>query len=179
MIKLSDQAVGFLGTTLTVILSKIIYILILFIPFIVILIIKKKLDYHNDNKKRFVLIYVILIVISYGVYNLSLNLDKNRDLSLSEIYHDINNPDLSIPRLGCINVHASLLPRLRGGAPIQRAIMEGYKKTGITIMYMDEKMDSGDIISQKEIEITDTDTYESLHDKLAILGRDLLLDTLP
>lgn len=86
---------------------------------------------------------------------------------------------LDYPRLGCINVHASLLPRLRGGAPIQRAIIEGHTKTGITIMYMDEKMDSGDIISQKEIEITDTDTYESLHDKLAILGRDLLLETLP
>ena len=86
---------------------------------------------------------------------------------------------LELPRLGCINVHASLLPKLRGGAPIHKAIIEGHKKTGITIMYMNEKMDAGDIISQEEIEITDTDSASSLHDKLSILGRDLLLETLP
>ncbi|MBP3921040.1 MAG: methionyl-tRNA formyltransferase [Bacilli bacterium] len=86
---------------------------------------------------------------------------------------------LDIPRLGCINVHASLLPKLRGGAPIHRSIINGYKKTGITIMYMNEKMDEGDIISQKEIEITETETAETLHDKLSILGRNLLLETLP
>lgn len=86
---------------------------------------------------------------------------------------------LDAPRLGCINVHASLLPRLRGGAPIQKAIIDGHMKTGITIMYMDEKMDSGDIITQREIPIEYEDTAESLHDKLAILGRDLLLETLP
>lgn len=86
---------------------------------------------------------------------------------------------LEAPRLGCINVHASLLPKLRGGAPIHHAIMEGHKKTGVTIMYMNQRMDEGDIISQKEIEILDTDTTESLHNKLSILGRDLLLETLP
>ena len=86
---------------------------------------------------------------------------------------------LNYPRLGCINVHASLLPKLRGGAPINRAIMEGYTKTGITIMYMNTGMDAGDIITQEEIEILDTDTYTSLHDKLKILGRDLLIKTLP
>lgn len=86
---------------------------------------------------------------------------------------------LECPRLGCINVHASLLPKLRGGAPIHKAIIEGHKKTGITIMYMNMGMDEGDIISQEEIEITDTDTASSLHDKLTILGRDLLLKTLP
>lgn len=86
---------------------------------------------------------------------------------------------LDIPRLGCINVHASLLPKLRGGAPIHRSIINGYTKTGITIMYMNEKMDEGDIISQKEIEITETDTAFTLHDKLSVLGRDLLLETLP
>ena len=86
---------------------------------------------------------------------------------------------LDAPRLGCINVHASLLPKLRGGAPIHRAIINGFTKTGITIMYMNEGMDKGDIISQREIEILDTDTAETLHDKLSILGRDLLLDTLP
>ena len=86
---------------------------------------------------------------------------------------------LDAPKLGCINVHASLLPKLRGGAPIHRSILEGHSKTGITIMYMSEKMDAGDIISQKEIVIENDDTAETLHDKLAILGRDLLLETLP
>lgn len=86
---------------------------------------------------------------------------------------------LDYPKLGCINVHASLLPKLRGGAPIHRAIINGFKETGITIMYMDEKMDEGDIISQAKIEIDNNDTAETLHDKLSILGRDLLLKTLP
>lgn len=86
---------------------------------------------------------------------------------------------LDAPRLGCINVHASLLPKLRGGAPIHHAIIDGHSKTGITIMYMNTGMDEGDIISQREIPIEYDDTAETLHDKLAILGRDLLLDTLP
>lgn len=86
---------------------------------------------------------------------------------------------LDAPRLGCINVHASLLPKLRGGAPIHRAIINGFSKTGITIMYMNEGMDKGDIISTREIPILDNDTAETLHDKLSILGRDLLMDTLP
>ena len=86
---------------------------------------------------------------------------------------------LEVPRLGCINVHASLLPKLRGGAPIHKAIIAGHSKTGITIMYMNTKMDEGDIISQKEIPILDTDTASSLHEKLSLLGKDLLLETLP
>ena len=86
---------------------------------------------------------------------------------------------LQIPRLGCINVHASLLPKLRGGAPIHHAIMDGFSKTGVTIMYMDKGMDTGDIISQREIPISNDDTAETLHDKLSVLGRDLLLETLP
>lgn len=86
---------------------------------------------------------------------------------------------LQIPRLGCINVHASLLPKLRGGAPIHHAIMDGFRKTGVTIMYMDKGMDTGDIISQREIPISNYDTAETLHDKLSVLGRDLLLETLP
>lgn len=86
---------------------------------------------------------------------------------------------LVYPKYGCINVHASLLPKLRGGAPIHHAIIDGHKKTGVTIMHMSPKMDEGDIISSKEIEILDTDTAESLHDKLSILGRDLLIETLP
>ena len=86
---------------------------------------------------------------------------------------------LDYPEYGCINVHASLLPKLRGGAPIHRAIMEGYKKTGITIMYMAPGMDDGDIITQEEVEITDTDTARTLSDKLTNLGAKLLLETLP
>ena len=86
---------------------------------------------------------------------------------------------LDYPRLGCINVHASLLPKLRGGAPIHKAIIDGYSKTGITIMYMDKKMDNGDIISTSETEILDSDNLESLHDRLSIMGRDLLLQTMP
>lgn len=86
---------------------------------------------------------------------------------------------LDYPKLGCINVHASLLPKLRGGAPIHKAIIDGYSKTGITIMYMDKKMDNGDVISTSETEILDSDNLESLHDRLSIMGRDLLLETMP
>ena len=86
---------------------------------------------------------------------------------------------LDYPKYKCINVHASLLPKLRGGAPIHHAIIDGYKETGITIMYMDTKMDAGDIISQESIEIFDTDTVESLHDRLSIIGSKLLIKTLP
>ena len=86
---------------------------------------------------------------------------------------------LDYPRLGCINVHASLLPKLRGGAPIHKSIIDDYGVTGITIMYMDVKMDNGDIISQREVKILDSDNLESLHDKLSVVGTELLLDTLP
>ena len=86
---------------------------------------------------------------------------------------------LETPKYGCINVHASLLPKLRGGAPIHHAIIDGYDKTGITIMYMDESMDTGDIISKEEVSIENTDTMTTLHDKLKIIGKKLLLKTLP
>ena len=86
---------------------------------------------------------------------------------------------LDYPEYGCINVHASLLPKLRGGAPIHKSIIDGYKKTGITIMYMDVKMDSGDIITQSTTEILDEDNLEKLHDRLSIMGKELLLETLP
>ena len=107
-------------------------------------------------------------------------IDLEPDLIITCAYGQIIPRELlEAPRLGCINVHASLLPKLRGGAPINRAIMEGHSKTGVTIMYMSERMDAGDIISQEEIPILDTDTYTTLHDKLKILGRDLLMKTLP
>ena len=86
---------------------------------------------------------------------------------------------LNYPRLGCINVHASLLPKLRGGAPIHKAIIDGYKVTGVTIMYMDVGMDTGDMISKVEVPILDSDNLESLHDKLSEEGTKLLLETLP
>lgn len=86
---------------------------------------------------------------------------------------------LELPKLGCINVHASLLPKLRGGAPIHHAIIDGYEDTGITIMYMDEGMDTGDIISQASYRIGEEDTTEVLHDILSEMGRKLLKETLP
>lgn len=86
---------------------------------------------------------------------------------------------LDCPRLGCINVHASVLPKLRGGAPIHRAILNGFKETGITIMYMDEGMDTGDIISISKLKIGDDENVGSLHDRLSVLGKELLSKTLP
>ena len=107
-------------------------------------------------------------------------LAMNPDIIITCAYGQIIPKEiLDYPKYGCINVHASLLPKLRGGAPIHHAIIDGYAKTGITIMYMDEKMDNGDIISQEEINIEDSFTTEILHDKLSIMGRDLLLKTLP
>ena len=85
---------------------------------------------------------------------------------------------LDIPKYGCINVHASLLPRWRGAAPIQWAILEGDSTTGITTMQMDVGLDTGDILLKKEIAIEKEETGESLHDRLAALGSDLLLETL-
>lgn len=86
---------------------------------------------------------------------------------------------LDLPKYGCINVHASLLPKLRGGSPIHHAIIDGYDKSGVTIMYMVEKMDAGDIISVKETPISDEDNLESLHDRLSVIGTELLLETIP
>lgn len=104
----------------------------------------------------------------------------NADLIITCAYGQIIPEEiLNNPRLGCINVHASLLPRLRGGAPIHHAIIDGEEKTGITIMYMDKKMDTGDIISTVEYKIKDTDNVGTLHDELSKLGSELLLQTLP
>lgn len=107
-------------------------------------------------------------------------LNFNPDIIVTCAYGQIIPKELlDAPMFGCINVHASLLPKLRGGAPIHKAIIEGHDKTGITIMYMDVKMDSGDIISQRETVIEDKDNLESLHDRLSIMGKELLLDTMP
>ncbi|RIN15447.1 methionyl-tRNA formyltransferase [Mammaliicoccus vitulinus] len=86
---------------------------------------------------------------------------------------------LDAPKYKAVNVHASLLPRYRGGAPIHYAVMNGEKKTGVTIMYMAEKLDAGNIISQDEIDIKENDTVGDVHDQLAVLGTELLKRTLP
>ncbi|WP_100011008.1 methionyl-tRNA formyltransferase [Lentibacillus sediminis] len=86
---------------------------------------------------------------------------------------------LDVPEYGCINVHASLLPELRGGAPIHYAILEGKQESGVTIMYMEEKLDTGDILTQQAMPIESDDHVGSLHDKLSRTGADLLADTLP
>lgn len=85
---------------------------------------------------------------------------------------------LNIPRLGCINVHASLLPEYRGAAPIQWAVIDGLEKTGVTTMYMDKGMDTGDIICQSVIQLVKEETGGSLFDKLAVEGAKLLITTL-
>ncbi len=85
---------------------------------------------------------------------------------------------LEIPRLGCINVHGSLLPKYRGAAPIQWAVLNGDKTTGITTMYMDEGMDTGDIILKQEVEIGEDETTGELWDRLSKIGGELLVKTL-
>lgn len=86
---------------------------------------------------------------------------------------------LDIPRFGSINVHASLLPRWRGAAPIHAAIRAGDAESGVTIMKMDAGLDTGPILSQRSIRLAADETGQSLHDKLAILGAELLIETLP
>src|ERR1043166_364688 len=85
---------------------------------------------------------------------------------------------LEIPRIACLNLHASLLPRWRGAAPIQAAIAAGDRETGITVMYMDEGLDTGDILLQRKIEIAANETGESLHNRLAEIAPDALLEGL-
>ena len=86
---------------------------------------------------------------------------------------------LNIPKFGCLNVHASLLPHYRGAAPVQRAIMDGQKKTGVTIMLMNEGLDTGDILAQEEVEIPLDMDFGQLYDLLAKVGADLLIKTIP
>lgn len=107
-------------------------------------------------------------------------IEKNPDIIITCAYGQILPSSLlDYPKYGCINVHGSLLPRLRGGAPIHHAIINGDKETGITIMYMDKKMDAGDIISQRSLEIKNTDNLDSVYSSLSTLGSELLIETLP
>lgn len=117
-------------------------------------------------------------------------------IKIRKDYNDIIslNPDLIVtcaygqiipeeviyaPKYDTINVHASLLPKYRGGAPIQRAIMNGEEEMGVTIMYTDKGMDSGDIIKSKSFSVDINDTYDIVSEKMSILGAELLLDVLP
>jgi methionyl-tRNA formyltransferase len=86
---------------------------------------------------------------------------------------------LDIPELGAVNVHASLLPKYRGGAPIHYAVMNGEKETGITIMYMAEKLDAGDMLLKRSIPINPDDTTGTMHDKLSLLGAEMIKEILP
>ncbi|MGD6772264.1 methionyl-tRNA formyltransferase [Staphylococcus simulans] len=107
-------------------------------------------------------------------------IDLKPDLIVTAAFGQIlSKALLDAPRLGAINVHASLLPKYRGGAPIHQAIIDGEKETGVTIMYMAPKLDAGDIISQQAIDIEANDDVGSMHDKLSFLGADLLAKTLP
>lgn len=85
---------------------------------------------------------------------------------------------LEYPKFGCVNLHVSLLPKYRGAAPMQRAIMNGDKTTGVTVMYMAEGLDTGDIISVSEFDILPTDNFENIHDRSAEIGGELLSGTL-
>jgi len=129
------------------------------------------------------------LALSYGLPVFTPNKIRNEyedilklepDLIITSAYGQIiPKAILEYPKYKCINTHGSLLPKHRGGAPIQRAIMEGDDKTGITIMYMNEKMDEGDILYQKDIEISEEDTNTTLFNKLAVLASDMLLEFLP
>ena len=107
-------------------------------------------------------------------------IDKNPDIIITAAYGQIIPEELLFfSKYKAINVHASFLPKYRGGAPINRAIENGEKYLGITIMYMDKLMDNGDMISQRKIELKEEDNFDTMNEKLSILGRDLLMDTLP
>ena len=86
---------------------------------------------------------------------------------------------IDFPKYGCINVHGSLLPEYRGAAPMQRAIIDGKDKTGITIMYMAEGLDTGDMLLKRELEIKENDNFENIHDGLGQLGAQMLIDIIP
>ncbi len=102
------------------------------------------------------------------------------DLIVVAAFGQILRPEvLSLPKFGCINLHGSLLPRGRGAAPVQAALLAGDQETGITIMKMDAGVDTGPILSQRSVPILPEDTTGTLFEKLAPIGADLLLETLP
>ncbi len=107
-------------------------------------------------------------------------IDANPDLIVTAAFGQIiGTKVLNYPKYRSINVHASLLPKYRGGAPIHYSVINGDKETGVTIMYMEKAMDAGDILSQKAIPILEEDTTGSMFEKLSLVGRDLLMETIP
>lgn len=146
-------------------------------------------DREKDRKGNLLMTPTKKLAIDY-------NVDVYQPTKIKEEYEKILNykPDIIItcaygqilpneilnyPKYGCINVHGSLLPKYRGGAPIHHAIINGEKETGITIMYMDSKMDSGDIIYQSKIEIGDNDNLDKIYKEMSFLGARTLLEILP
>ncbi len=123
--------------------------------------VEQPLNFKEDQAKKILANYQadLMIVVAYG-------------LLLPQIV-------LDTPTLGCINVHASLLPRWRGAAPIQRAILAGDTETGVCIMQMEAGLDTGPVLSRATCPISTEDTSQTLHDRLAILGADTLLAALP
>lgn len=106
--------------------------------------------------------------------------ELNPDMIITCAYGQILSEEiLNIPKLGCFNLHGSLLPKYRGGAPIHYALLNGDEKTGITLMYMDKGMDSGDMIAKEEIKIEDNDNIESLTNKLSIIASNMIIRYLP
>ena len=105
--------------------------------------------------------------------------EMNPDLIVVIAFGQILKKDLlELPKYGCINVHASLLPKYRGAGPIQWSIINGEKETGITTMHMDVGLDTGDMILKESVIIENSDTYGTLHDKLSLIGAKVLLDTI-
>ena len=103
----------------------------------------------------------------------------NPDLIVVVAYGKILPKEIiDIPKYGIINVHSSLLPRFRGAAPINAAIIEGDEKSGVSIMYVEEELDAGDVILQKETLISDEDTFLTLHDRLKVMGAELLIEAI-
>ncbi len=106
--------------------------------------------------------------------------EVNPDLMIVAAYGQyIPNSIIEIPKFGILNVHPSLLPKYRGSSPIQYAIFNGDKKTGATIMLVNDEMDKGDILAQKEITISEREIYQNLLEKLSLFGANLLIETIP
>jgi methionyl-tRNA formyltransferase len=124
------------------------------------IVVEQPVNFKNEQDQQHLAQYNadLMVVVAYG-------------LLLPEVI-------LNTPRLGCINVHGSILPKWRGAAPIQRSLEYGDKKTGVTIMQMDKGLDTGDMILTADCDIEKTDTSASLYEKLAILGPKALIDTL-
>lgn len=123
----------------------------------------------------------IAVIQPEKIRNLELEIRNLRpDLIILAAYGKILSKHiLDIPRYGSLNVHPSLLPKFRGPSPIQSAILSGDKKTGVTIMLMNEKLDEGDIVSFQDYPLSGSETYETLHNALAETGADLLIKTMP